>query len=244
LLDIWKYVEECLWNMRHNLTIDGKPMSLALYAPPTNPLDLLRAQAGGSSGAARSAGGWLNIPHYRFRTMLATAQNAVQTLIGFGREVRQLMELRDRGQLEELQQSHVIALGGHAKTIQEETIKQLEASQAALKESQKMIQERARHYEALNGNWLLAPEIAGDALELTGKGLSLAASVPHISAGLTEVLPNVFGLANGGAKPGKSMAAVGDVLATVGALAYVASGAFQRTAFYLRRGQEWSFAEA
>ncbi|WP_460157670.1 Tc toxin subunit A-related protein [Pseudomonas sp. S2_H10] len=244
LLDIWKYVEECLWNMRHNLTIDGKPMSLALYAPPTNPLDLLRAQAGGSSGAARSAGGWLNIPHYRFRTMLATAQNAVQTLIGFGREVRQLMELRDRGQLEELQQSHVIALGGHAKTIQEETIKQLEASEAALKESQKMIQERARHYEALNSNGLSAPEIFGDTLELTGKGLSLAASVPHISAGLTEVLPNIFGLANGNAKPGKAMATVGEVLATAAAVAYVSGGILQRTAFYQRRGQEWSFAEA
>ncbi len=244
LLDIWKYVEECLWNMRHNLTIDGKPMSLALYAPPTNPLDLLRAQAGGSSGAARSAGGWLNIPHYRFRTMLATAQNAVQTLIGFGREVRQLMELRDRGQLEELQQSHVIALGGHAKTIQEETIKQLEASQAALKESQKMIQERARHYEALNGNWLLAPEIAGDALELTGKGLSLAATVPHIAAGLTEMLPNIFGLANGNAKLGKSSETVGYALAAAGAIAYTSSGVLQRTAFYLRRGEEWSFAEA
>ncbi|WP_226300179.1 neuraminidase-like domain-containing protein [Pseudomonas sp. MM213] len=57
LLDTWKYIEECLWNMRHNLTIDGKPMSLRLYAPPTNPLDLLHAQAGGSSGASRNAGG-------------------------------------------------------------------------------------------------------------------------------------------------------------------------------------------
>lgn len=256
LLGIWKYIDECLWNMRHNLTIDGKPMFLSLYAPPTNPLDLLRAQAGGSSGAARNAGGWLNIPHYRFRTMLATAQNAVQTLIGFGREVRQLMELRDRGQLEELQQSHVIALGGHAKTIQEETIKQLEASEAALKESQKMIQERATHYEELNANPLLAPEIAGDALSLTGKLLGAAAVVPFtagslINASIKEqslggpVGPfpaGMFGMQGG--DRGEPVNAVGTVLSITGAATYATGEAFQRTAFYLRRAQEWSFAEA
>ncbi|MCP1417386.1 hypothetical protein J3D47_001629 [Pseudomonas laurylsulfativorans] len=256
LLDIWKYVEECLWNMRHNLTIDGKPMSLALYAPPTNPLDLLRAQAGGSSGAARSAGGWLNIPHYRFRTMLATAQNAVQTLIGFGREVRQLMELRDRGQLEELQQSHVIALGGHAKTIQEETIKQLEASQAALKESQKMIQERATHYEELNANPLLFPEITGDTLSLTGKLTGAAAVVPFTAGslitasvkeqtliGFAAIGPASLAGSQGGDR-GEPVNAWGTGFSITGAATYATGEAFQRAAFYLRRGEEWSFAEA
>ncbi|TVT79432.1 neuraminidase-like domain-containing protein [Pseudomonas sp. H3(2019)] len=256
LLGIWQYIEECLWNMRHSLTIDGKPMSLALYAPPTNPLDLLRAQAGGSSGASRNAGGWLNIPHYRFRTMLATAQNAVQTLIGFGREVRQLMELRDRGQLEELQQSHVIALGAHAKTIQEETIKQLEASEAALKHSQKMIQDRADHYDGLNENWLLFPEIGGDALALAGKLSSFSAVVPETAGGAADAAPNLtvavavaslppvaFSVV-GGQQNGATVNKSGSALARAGGLAYAGGEAAQRTAFYLRRGQEWSFAEA
>ena len=244
LLNIWKYIEECLWNMRHNLTIDGKPMSLALYAPPTNPLDLLRAQAGGSSGASRNAGGWLNIPHYRFRTMLATAQNAVQTLIGFGREVRQLMEMRDRGQLEELQQSHVIALGGHAKTIQEETIKQLEASETALKQSKKMIQERANHYKELNGNPLLALEIAGDTLALTGKLIGFAAMVPQTAAAVADSGPNMVGMSTGGMKLGAVLDKVGLSLQNASALAYTGGEIAQRSAFYARRGQEWSFAEA
>ncbi len=256
LLDTWKYIDECLWNMRHNLTIDGKPMMLALYAPPTNPLDLLRAQAGGASGAMRNAGGWKNIPHYRFRTLLSTAQNAVQTLIGFGREVRQLMELRDRGQLEELQQSHVIALGAHAKTIQEETIKQLKASLEGLEQSQAMIQERADHYKQLNGNPLLAPEIAGDVAALAGKIMGAAAIIPHaagsvINATIKEqalagpVGPFPAGLAGiEGGERGEPLKAVGTGLTIGGALLYAAGEASQRAAFYLRRGEEWSFAEA
>ncbi|MDP9656802.1 UNVERIFIED_ORG: hypothetical protein J2W87_004747 [Pseudomonas putida] len=244
LLGIWKYIEECLWNMRHNLTIDGKPMSLALYAPPTNPLDLLRAQAGGSSGAARSAGGWLNIPHYRFRTMLSTAQNAVQTLIGFGREVRQLMESRDRGQLEELQQSHVIALGGHAKIIQEETIKQLEASEAALKESQKIIQERAKYYQDLNDNGMLLPEILGDSLALAGKGLHLAAGVPLVASAVANILPRILGMANGGGEPGSTLENVSTIANFAGDVLLETSEMSQRASSYLRRVEEWSFAEA
>ncbi|UWF52169.1 neuraminidase-like domain-containing protein [Pseudomonas sp. N3-W] len=256
LLNIWKYIEECLWNMRHNLTIDGKPMSLALYAPPTNPLDLLRAQAGGSAGASRNAGGWLNIPHYRFRTLLSTAQNAVQTLIGFGREVRQLMEMRDRGQLEELQQSHVIALGGHAKTIQEETIKQLEASEAALKQSQKMIQERADHYKDISGGSLLAVEIAGDSLALAGKLLGVASIVPHavggaINGGIKEqVLAGTVGpfpaalAGTVGGERGAPLEKVALGMTLLGGAAYAGGEAAQRYAFYERRAQEWSFAEA
>lgn len=256
LLDTWKYIEECLWNMRHNLTIDGKPMMLALYAPPTNPLDLLRAQAGGSSGATRNAGGWKNIPHYRFRTLLSTAQNAVQTLIGFGREVRQLMELRDRGQLEELQQSHVIALGAHAKTIQEETIKQMEASLKGLEQSQVMIQERADHYKQLNENPLLAPEIAGDAFGLTGKLLGAGAFVPRIAGsvinasikeqtltGIVTPFPAVLAGTQGGDR-GEPLNAVGATLTILGSVAYATGEAFQRTAYYLRRSEEWEFAEA
>lgn len=65
VLGIWKYIDNCLDNMRNGMTLDGKPMSLPLYAPLTHPMKLLQAQAGGSSGSSRNAGGWRNIPHYR-----------------------------------------------------------------------------------------------------------------------------------------------------------------------------------
>ena len=244
LLDTWKYIEECLWNMRHNLTIDGKPMMLALYAPPTNPLDLLRAQAGGASGAMRNAGGWKTIPHYRFRTLLSTAQNAVQTLIGFGREVRQLMEMRDRGQLEELQQSHVIALGAHAKTIQEETIKQQEASLKGLEQSQKMIVERAEHYKGLRGDGgLLALEITGDALSLAGKLIGSAAAIPAGAAAIARQAPNLVGLATGGMDYGALPQAISIGMGGMAQLFDLGGAAAQRTAYFLRREEEWTFAE-
>lgn len=256
LLDTWKYIEECLWNMRHNLTIDGKPMSLLLYAPPTNPLDLLHAQAGGSSGASRNAGGWLNIPHYRFRTMLSTAQNAVQTLIGFGREVLQLMEQRDRGQLEELQHSHVIALGAHAVTIQEETIKQLQASEAASKNSKKMIEEKVTYYREVRDKGLLAWEAGGDVLALAGKIVGASSVVPDAASGAADTPPNtVMATATaslpptlvtvvGGGQRGASLNKSAAVIRAGSAVSYAAGEASQRAAYYYRRDQEWAHLES
>ncbi|MEZ1315456.1 neuraminidase-like domain-containing protein [Pseudomonas fluorescens] len=243
LLNTWKYLDECLWNMRHNLTIDGKVMNLALYAPATDPLDLMRAQAGGASGAMRNAGGWKTIPHYRFRPLLSTAQNAVQTLIGFGREVRQLMELRDRGQLEELQQSQVIAVGAHAKTIQEETISQIEASLRSLEHSQLMVEERARHYKGVRENKLLGVEIAGDVLSLKGKLTGAAAAVPLIAGSSMKALPKLFGFVNDLGSWGELLHATSGVAGLVSGVEYATGEALQRTAFYQRRDEEWAFAQ-
>lgn len=242
LLNTWKYLDECLWNMRHNLTIDGKVMNLALYAPPTNPLDLMRAQAGGASGAMRNAGGWKTIPHYRFRPLLATAQNAVQTLIGFGREVRQLMELRDRGQLEELQQSHVIALGAHAKTIQEETIKQIEASLRGLEQSQLMVKERAEHYDDLRNDYLIIAEASADVLSVGGRIANVAGTIPLLAGGGADLAPNTFGLANGGFKWGAALKSLAGKIVGLAGVSYALGEELQKTAFYLRRDQEWHFA--
>lgn len=243
LLNTWTYIEECLSNLRHSRTIDGKPVVLPLYESPTNPRNLLQAQAGGSSGAMRNAGGWKTIPHYRFRPLLAMAQNAAQTLIGFGREVKMLMEARDRAQFEELQQGHVIKLGEHAITIQVETIKQLEASQEGLKQSQKMIEERAQHYKDLRESKLLALEVAGDYQSVAGKLAIALIAGPHVAAGVADLAPNIFGFANGGTQYGAPLNAAGTVLQSVSSLAFSASEIAHRSAFYLRREQDWKFAE-
>ncbi|MBH3459319.1 hypothetical protein [Pseudomonas putida] len=46
LLDIWQLLAERFYNLRHFLTLDGRPMVLPLYAPPANPFDLLMARMG------------------------------------------------------------------------------------------------------------------------------------------------------------------------------------------------------
>ena len=255
LLDLWRHIEQCVSNMANNLTIDGKPMWLPLFAPPTNPLDLLRAQAGGSSGASRSAGGWLNIPHYRFRTMLASSQNAVQTLMRFGQQVLQFMEQRDRGQLEELQQSHLIELSTFAEEIQKATIDQLKTAKDGLGKSRAVLEKRANYYKEQHSAGLLALEIYGDYLGAGGRLLGAAAFIPEVAAGVAT-LAGKIGAWGGTVGPlpaavvtketgdaGAPMLSAASVLAGSGALSFAASEALRLTAYYNRRAAEWSFQE-
>jgi hypothetical protein len=114
LLDLWDDLEQRLLYLRDNLTIDGKPLLLPMYAPPLDPLDLLRAQNSASGLVQRGVGGMAPIPPYRFRALLPRVQGAVETLSRFGDQVRLFRELKDRAQQEELQQSHVIELSQFA----------------------------------------------------------------------------------------------------------------------------------
>lgn len=246
VLDIWKYLENCLHNMRHNLTIDGKPMSLLLYEGPTDPVTLLRAQAGGSSGASRSAGGWRNIPHYRFRVMLAAAQSAVQTLIAFGREVRQCMEQRDRGTLEELQQKQMIELGAYVKAVQEEALLQQEVSLKALQESKKVTDGRIDHYTKLLEQAIAPWE--SQALEGQANArLSMGSANPFfVAGGAANSAPNlsIVGAAVGvgGINFGSPIQATGIGLQGASEGDLINSDKLSTSSHYRRREEEWRLA--
>lgn len=246
VLDIWKYIDNCLHNMRHNLTIDGKPMSLPLYASPTNPVTLLRAQAGGSAGASRSAGGWLNIPHYRFRVMLAAAQSAVQTLIAFGREVRQCMEQRDRGTLEELQQKQMVELGTYVKAVQQEALLQQEVSLKALQESKKVTDGRIDHFTKL-----LEQEVApweSEALEgQINARLGMGEANPYfVAGGAANSAPNMSiagtAVGIGGINFGSPVQATGIALQGASEGDLINSDKLSTSSHYRRRAEEWRLA--
>ena len=256
LLDFWRHIEQCLDNMANNLTLDGKPMFLPLFAPPTNPLDLLRAQAGGSSGASRSAGAGLNIPHYRFLRMLDWTQNAAQTLMRFGQQVLQFMEQRDRGQLEELQTTHMMELSKFATEIQQATIDQLKVAKEGLGKSKELVGKREEYYRELQSSSLIVPEILGDATGVIGRIAGAASIIPTVSAGAIKALPKIGGGMGGmvapfpvaiktveSGDPGEPVKSSGSAIAQGGAVAFVIAEALQRTAFYNRRQEEWAFQE-
>lgn len=255
LLGLWEHIEQCLWNMANNLTIDGKQMWLPLFAPPTNPLDLLRAQAGGSSGTSRSAGGWLNVPPFRFRTMLNSAQNAVQTLMRFGQQVLQFMEQRDRGQLEELQARHMIELSAFAKEVQKATIDQLKVAKEGLEKSKEALALREAYYKEQQAAGLLGVEITGDILGTVGRITGAAAMIPEAAASFARVI-NKFGGMLGQVGPfttglnstemgdtGAPFSSAASILSIAGAGSYALSEVMQKTAYYMRREAEWNFQE-
>jgi len=242
VLNLWKYIKECLFNMRHNLTLDGKEMNLALYENPTHPTQLMMAQAGGSWGAIRNAGGWKSIPHYRFRPLLAIAQNAVQMLIGYGREVRLLMEAGDRAEQEEMIQMHGAELSAYAIDIQQQSIDQIKASLKGLEESKKVVEDRAQYYQSLDESRLVAAEIKADDKVLDAKYTLFAVQAAQTAQGVANSAPNIFGMAAGGVNWGAAIGAVGAVAGLFSTGLSIDAESLHKSAFYHRRSQDWKFA--
>lgn len=241
LLDLWDRVALRLYNLRHNLTLDGKTMSLPLYAPAANPRDLLRAQAAGGGSGQRRLGSLAIIPPYRFRAMLPRVQNAVETLMRYGEQVRGYMELRDRAEQEELQQSHVLELSVFVETLQAQMIEQAVASREALVGSRVTIESRQVYYAKLLEEDVSSAERRAQELQSKGTDYELAGNSAGAIANFLDFFPNIYGTSNGGLRLSALAAGTaGGIQANATALMRRSDKTLVREQ-YRRRRVEWQF---
>ena len=193
LLDVWDVLKARLHNLRHYLTLDGKPIDLPLYDTPINPKDLMRAQAGGGGFNLRDILTPPIVPPYRFMAILPRAQQAVQTLCRFGDQLRQYMEQADRCDQETLQQEHLIEMSNFSRELQTELLDHAKVTLEALKASQSMIGQRKTYFGGLIEKDLIKDEI--EAI----KNLKQANVSAIVAGGLNSVgtmagiIPNIFG---------------------------------------------------
>lgn len=242
LLAVWGILKQRLANLRNDLTIDGKPLSIPLFDAPVDPLDLLRAQGQGSSGVPRNPGGQVQVVPHRWGVMHEMAQRGVQALAEYGDQVRLCLEQRDRGQQEELQQNQLLELGSYARTVQMETIAQLVATEASLRQSEVMVKARADHYTALAKDGVSDDEYEVLEKTLLAKRIGLgAATAQTVGAGL-DLLPNIFGTSGGGYRLAAIPYAIGyGIQIAVDALLIEAEESATNEQ-YRRRQVEWELA--
>ncbi|WP_338926952.1 hypothetical protein [Mycetohabitans endofungorum] len=240
LLDVWDTLASRLENLRHNLTIDGKPMSLPLFDALANPRDLLRAQAAGAGPGQRNPGAHLVIPPYRFIAILPRAQNAVETLCRFGDQVRQYMELGDRCAQEELQQRHVIELADFAEQLQQQYVEQAQATEAALQANKTSIALRYDYYREQVERDVSAEEIAALAASNLSQVLQAGVGALSMAGAAASMAPNIFGLANGGMEYGAPFQASAHGLAAQSTVAQIVATNLETSDRYRRRREEWA----
>ncbi|MHC2148996.1 Tc toxin subunit A-related protein [Pseudomonas sp. 210_17 TE3656] len=239
LLDIWTTLASRLSNMRQNLTLDGKPMSLQLYEAMADPRDLLRAQAGSTGFGQRNPGGHFVVPPYRFTAILPRAQSAVETLMRFGDQVRQFMEQGDRAQQEETVQGQLVEMAGFTVQLQEESIAQNEATTAALEANLAAVQLRYKTYCDLVENDVSNTE--EEAMGLMASAIFPMATSGAFSSigGALDTLPNIFGIANGGARPSGPAYAGGALSSIFSTEQQSRAGNLDASERYRRRKEEW-----
>lgn len=233
----WKKVEDQLFKIRHCLNIKGVIRELALFEPPLNPAELVRAVTAG--GAALGAFATPQFPHYRFEYLLERARNITAMVIQLGASLLSVLEKKDAEALATMRAGQEPALLNLIKMVREQQTREAEAYRESLEKGLEAAKQRTGYYQDLMSKGLSVGETVGIALRSAATRLETqAAGANYLSAPLYW-MPNVFGLANGGHSPASALQAIaaGDSSAA-GVLNNLASSA-EVLAQYERRRQEW-----
>ncbi|ADP11162.1 Insecticidal toxin complex protein TcaB (Toxin complex protein) [Erwinia sp. Ejp617] len=239
LLAYWDKLDIRLWNLRHNLSLDGQPLNLPLFATPVDPAGLHRQQQGGDGvqyevrPSDKSTTGW------RYPLLADHARSAASLLTQFGSSLLSALERRDAEQLTLLLQTQQIAVLGQQQGIAGKNLDSLRASLESLQLSRASAELRKTHYDNLVNGDLSPAEQSGLTLRSNARTLQLLSHVPALAAGLLSALPNTFGLANGGGDLGAPLRAQAQILQAMAGASEQSAVINDITAGYRRRAEEW-----
>ncbi len=242
LVEYWNRIESRLFNLRHNLTLDGKALKLPLFAPPPNPRDLLAQAAQGGLLAGSGRLGMLVIPHYRYAAMFARASAAVDALSQLGNALQSLLERKDQAALQDLQQSQLGEMSQFAIDLQRQAQDVEKASLEALAASRSIAEDRASHYGKLADEGLSGMEIIAEASKMVATSVRLGGNAIRSAGQSLKISPNVFGLANGGMRYEGPVEGAGSGVSYAAEFAQTLATLTSQAEFYRRRAEEWRHA--
>lgn len=237
LTGYWQILRQRLFSLRHNLSIDGLPLFLPLYAAPADPAALLSAAVNSSSGDR-------DLPHavmplYRFPIMLENARNLVSQLTQFGSTLLSLTERQDAEALSELLQTQGAELLLQSLTQQNSTLAEVDADRAALEEARGGAQQRLDSYARLCDEDVNSGEQMAMDLALTASVLSTTSIASYTIAAGLDTAPNIYGMAFGGSQYGSIARAIGTGIEIGAAASRAAAERISLSEAYRRRRQEW-----
>lgn len=239
LLAYWDKLEVRFYNLRHNLSLDGQPLALPLYAQPIDPRELQRRFGAGNGPGGNSVNANTVISQYRFPVLLDRAQSAVRGVMRLGRELLKAIESRDNEDVNFLlrtQRQHALQLTDDIESTQIAILQdELTASQKALEGSK----QRLAHYEDLYQNWISGSEQKVMDLRFAAATITLLGQPFTLAEAGTETVPNIFGLAAGGAKYGALLGAAKSVTEILADALTVGADRLDISEQYRRRRQDW-----
>jgi hypothetical protein len=219
--------------------LQGIVRELPLFDPELDPRQLLRAIAAGRVIGATATGTAVMVPHYRFAYLLERARQVTGELKQLGSALLSAIEKQDAEQLALLHNTYEGTILTLTTLLKQKQQEENEKSLAGLQKSQEAAQMRYDRYQ----DWATGYISVGEQTVLNktkdANDLKQIASLITTGSAIAYLLPNIFGLADGGSNFG------GAAEAAAGALNFEASildWAGQMTltkAQYDRRQAEW-----
>lgn len=241
----WDKVEDRLYKIRHCQNLQGIERPLALFAPPIDPRQLIRAAAAGG-GLSLSNQLEPQIPFYRFSFMLEKARSITSLLMQFGASLLAALEKKDAEALSLLrntQEQQILALTTFNKQQQ---INELITNKAALNESRQSAKLRETYYSNLVKDGLSAAEIINIEGMTAAMVFNSAAAIVKTMASVGYALPNVgspFAMTYGGQQIGSAVSAASAAIEIGSVVSSFVAQLSLTIAGYQRREQEWNLQQ-
>jgi len=236
---LWDVLDARLYNIRHNLDINGTPMRLPLYAPPADPDDLLLRAVGAGSAGGIVAADTMPVPPYRYQAIAGLAEKAVSTLSTLSNMLLGFRASQDGRHQEQLQMSQLIQLWSFTDKAAQQGIDIAKATLKSLKASLRANEEQQKYYDDQISRGNSGLETGGLAALYSSGGLKALGQTMNIAMVPAKMVPNVFGMATGGAQYWAPLdGLLGWTMLASGVLECTSQGLFQQ-ANYHRRDDDW-----
>ncbi len=237
LTECWATLRMRLFNLRHNLSIDGQPLSLSIYAEPTDPKALQASLVQASQGGRALPTGTLSL--YRFPVMLERARNLNSQLQQFGSALMNLAQNSDADEFQTLLLQQGMELMAQSVNLQERALAETEADIKTLKVTWEGAQARLEKYTRLYDQDVSAGERQAMTLANAASGLMIASQAMSAVGGAVDMAPNVFGFACGGSRWGGIAHAASNVMALQSSVMQISADKVSVSESYRRRREEW-----
>jgi hypothetical protein len=239
LLVYWDKLEVRFYNLRHNLSLDGQSLALPLYATPVSPADLQRRHSAGDGPGGNSVSTNALASQYRFPVLLERAKIAVHGLMKLGKSLLRAIEYRDNENIAfvlRTQRHHALRLTDEIESTQIEVLEhELTASEKALEGARR----RLGHYGDLYQEWISSSELRAMNMRTAAATFKLISEPFTIAEAGTEMVPNIYGLAVGGAKYGALLGAIKGSMDTLSSVLTIGAERLDISEQYRRRRQDW-----
>ncbi|MCA6221649.1 Tc toxin subunit A-related protein [Photorhabdus antumapuensis] len=237
MLSYWNKLELRLYNLRHNLSIDGQPLYLPMYTTPADPKALLSAAIATSQGGGKLPESFMSLWH--FPHMLENARGMVTQLTQFGSTLQNIIERQDAEALNALLQNQAKELLLTTLSIQDKTIEEIDAEKTVLEKSKAGAQSRFDNYSKLYDEDVNAGEHQALDMRIASQSITAGLKGLHMAAAALEMVPNIYGFAVGGTRYGAiaNAIAIGGGIAADGLL--IEAEKVSQSEIWRRRRQEW-----
>ncbi|WP_312152852.1 neuraminidase-like domain-containing protein, partial [Pseudomonas sp.] len=240
LVELRNLLRNRLFNLRHGLTLDGKPASIMLDPDVIDRLALGHGSADQDQSSKASKA--RVVPPLRYAEVRKCAGEAVQQLIGMGQTLLGYYQTEATQQLELLSKRNLIKLLDFPYQLQEQALELAQRERETVLTAKEMAHHRLHHYQQLKD------DVRIDNLSLAGIGLGTASYATRIAAiplyavaAKAAVVPTIFGMACGGHSPNECFESVANAIeAAAETIETTSNSMFQLADYFLRQAQ-WNY---